>query len=826
MEIMKMKLMKRSVFGLICLIGLLCIPIGVNAAGYKIGDRIEFGQKAGQPLVWDVIHVDAQGNPLLFSSEVLAWKAFDSNDRETDYYRKYAGSNRWTDSTIRQWLNSTEENVSWRNGVPHTAGVEPAHLAYADESGFLHTSFTEYERSALLDVTRNVLIDEKDQLFRHSGKEHPIYEQKEDGSMRLTNGQSVYREHVTDKMFLLTIDEVERYLSKMKYLLPGKISKAIESEPYQKTHLGAYWLVAPDYKGSTSMVMDTLASNSFYNANEGLGIRPAFYLNKSHWLAKSGDGTLDAPYTQADTSVKMNTKRLVLFVGEGGVIDYSVNPVNRRALVNWRSASPQIASVNERGVVFGRKVGKTTVTTTSQTGQVETVRIEVKSGAYKPTVKTYKIDSSQRLFGNIDSYGAYLTAFSDIGGGTAILKDKQRQLHFIYETEKDVRLVVYDHLFKLKKRITFKKEWSMFGDIVLDASGHYYILWGRELKESDYKSASIMISKYDSNGKLLKSTTWNGKKLNTKIPFDAGNARITYQNGKLVAHFARIMFRHSDGLNHQASQVVFADAVTMKPIESPKPYVSHSLNQQVLPMKDGSLLFVDQGDGGSRGFEINHLVGGDMIEFTPFQFREGEDWSHGYNKTFAQLGGIAEGKVGYSLLGSSEKTLSAAPAKTARNESRNLFLQFFRTDTSRYEMTGDTDDLFLVTGETRKIVGKRPTTGEGRYFLEAGTFDKNVRWITNYKGNVDAAHPKLVETDDGRYIVMWEEFHQRQFKRVKMQVFSAYGDVLLKAVDVPNVRLPIAEDVLYQNGFLYWTTVKYNQSTQKDTIQVHRLKVD
>lgn len=83
-----MKQMRTKLFGFILMIIVFCIPISVEATNYRIGDKIEFGQKNGQVLIWDVIHVDSDGNPLLFSNEILDWKAFDSTDQETGDERR------------------------------------------------------------------------------------------------------------------------------------------------------------------------------------------------------------------------------------------------------------------------------------------------------------------------------------------------------------------------------------------------------------------------------------------------------------------------------------------------------------------------------------------------------------------------------------------------------------------------------------------------------------------------------------------------------------------------------------------------------------------
>lgn len=827
-----MKQMRTKLFGFILMIIVFCIPISVEATNYRVGDKIEFGQKNGQVLIWDVIHVDSDGNPLLFSNEILDWKAFDSTDQETGDERRETGSNRWADSSIRQWLNSSEQVISWKTGIPRADAVIPSHLAYDYEAGFLATTFSEGERSAILEVTRDVIIDEEDKQFRHSGEEAPYYVNDEHGRDVLLNSDLAYRERVTDRMFILSIDEIERYVFQHQDLLVGKVAKQIKNESYREMHSDSYWIVGPDRQGTTNL---SIEQNESYAANypkEGLGVRPAFYLNKSKWKPQFGDGSESMPYAEVETKVHFKKKTMNLYVGNGSTIDYEIEPSYRKIALKWSSDNPHIASVNGNGIVMAHRIGKTTIRLTTATGQQQSIQVEVKTGTFKPKVKTFTVLKSKNLYGGtVDLEDYYLSPFDNKSGGTAILKDNHQQTHVVYETENDVRLIVYDRFLKVKKRITFKKEWVMFGDITLDPFGNYYILWGTYLDEQDHRSSSIMITKYNLDGKRMNSISWNGKELDTKIAFDGGNARIIYQNDMLIAHFARRMFAHEDGFNHQASQVVYADAKTMTPMTYQKPYVSHSFDQQILPLKNGNTVFVDQGDGHSRGFEINHLVDSELIEFTPFHFREGEDRAYGYNYTFSQLGGIAEGRGGYALLGASEKTLSASPAMSNRNESRNLFLQFFETDVSSYLETSNIDDLFLVKGEMRKIVGKQPMTGPGRYFLDADTLDKNVKWVTNYKGTLDAAYPKIISTDDGRYIVMWEEFNDSQFSRTKLQIFSTFGDELTKIIDVPKARLPMDEDVIYRNGALYWTTITNDYYTDdydkwNSLIQLHRLKID
>ncbi|WP_168169865.1 Ig-like domain-containing protein [Exiguobacterium sp. HVEsp1] len=268
----------------------------------------------------------------------------------------------------------------------------------------------------------------------------------------------------------------------------------------------------------------------------------------------SGDGTKDLPYSEIETAIQLKKKKFDLFVGNGMMVGYDITPSHRKVALKWSSDEPRIASVNENGVVMGHRIGKTTIRLVSATGQQQSIQVEVKSGIFKPNVKTFTVLKSKNLYGGtVDLEDYYLSPFSDKSGGTAILKDNYKQTHVAYETDKDVRLVVYDRFLKVKKRITFKKEWIKFGDITLDPLGNYYILWGRYLDEQDHLSSSIMITKYDSDGKRMDSISWNGKELDTKAPFNSGNARIVYQKDVLIAHFARQMFAHEDGFNHQSS---------------------------------------------------------------------------------------------------------------------------------------------------------------------------------------------------------------------------------------------------------------------------------
>lgn len=182
-----MKWIKVFGYWMIIWLGLLIFPTDVGATTYRIGDQIEFGQHDGNPVLWNVIDIDDDGNPLLFSRNILEWKAFDASSVEAGS----VGSSRWSTSTLRQWLNSEDKQINWVPKKPDPTSVQPGHLGYTNEPGFLYQAFTPSEREALLEVTRHVPLSEADQAHRHSGSEQPSYIFVDPGFLILRNKDDV-----------------------------------------------------------------------------------------------------------------------------------------------------------------------------------------------------------------------------------------------------------------------------------------------------------------------------------------------------------------------------------------------------------------------------------------------------------------------------------------------------------------------------------------------------------------------------------------------------------------------------------------------------------
>ena len=78
----------------------------------NIGDYIQFGKYNDAPILWRVIHKEADGNPILISDRILTLKAFvAAGDYQTNNYHKLYGSNYYKDSNIRQRLKSSSTNI-------------------------------------------------------------------------------------------------------------------------------------------------------------------------------------------------------------------------------------------------------------------------------------------------------------------------------------------------------------------------------------------------------------------------------------------------------------------------------------------------------------------------------------------------------------------------------------------------------------------------------------------------------------------------------------------------------------------------------------------
>lgn len=282
----------------------------------KIGDYVQFGKYLGKPIVWRVINVDDHGLPMLFSEKIISLKPYDasesgrdgepgSNPYTTNKYRQAFGSNRWANSTIREWLNSSDATVKYSTQPPTDAAV--FENAYADEAGFL-SNFSEEERNAINPVSHKAILTDEDKDYKIGGTEKTHIYNENIGDW-VQNYDDVYYENVTDKVYVLDIKELHDYVYNRGFEYVKKpTQEAVNASEntysvLDPTNYWFYWLRVPctddangvRHMGSTGFVF---SSNSTWYST---GVVPA--LNLKTGAFKSGKGTIDDPYVPDNGSL-------------------------------------------------------------------------------------------------------------------------------------------------------------------------------------------------------------------------------------------------------------------------------------------------------------------------------------------------------------------------------------------------------------------------------------------------------------------------------------------------------------------------------------------
>jgi hypothetical protein len=149
----------------------------------KVGDYIVFGSYASAPIVWRVIHQDANGQPIIFADKIIDLKPFDIPRKQSaERLRMEKGGNYYPDSNIRQWLNSSLE------------------------SGFLSNfHFSAKQRALIRPYTHRVVLAPADARLADGGSKAHEYRTTFPEVVQ-NYDQSAYYKKVTDKVFLLSVN--------------------------------------------------------------------------------------------------------------------------------------------------------------------------------------------------------------------------------------------------------------------------------------------------------------------------------------------------------------------------------------------------------------------------------------------------------------------------------------------------------------------------------------------------------------------------------------------------------------------------------------------
>jgi len=243
------------------------------------GAYVEFGTYNEEPILWRVIDQDEEGNSLLYSNKILMLKAFDAKgDAHSDSTRQDSGSNNWKESTLRQWLNSSEARINWTKNEPNYRNVYQGWNPYHEEAGFLHESnFTKEERKAIKSST----ITTKSHLIE--------------------GGESYTTE---DQVFLLSKEEYNNY--KLNLLGESQpTSKAVENSSFVDSNLNpdknwSKFLRTKDSGTNPSALYSVgitgNVSGGTYAYRGSIGVAPALWLNLETLTIKFEEGSEESPH--------------------------------------------------------------------------------------------------------------------------------------------------------------------------------------------------------------------------------------------------------------------------------------------------------------------------------------------------------------------------------------------------------------------------------------------------------------------------------------------------------------------------------------------------
>ena len=198
-----------------------CVPREAAPAIESVGEIVEFGNWRGEPIAWRVLDIE-DDRALLISEDVLELRQYDGLER---YYGERLSdadidwnsvSITWADSEIRAWLNDD----------------------------FLSEAFSAGERRAI-------------RLSEISNPDNPKY-----GTL---GGRDT-----EDRVFLLSIDEAERYFASSS----DRIAR-YEGEAWW------WWLRSPGIGSSYAAIVSYNGDvyDDGYIVYSNYGVRPALYIN-------------------------------------------------------------------------------------------------------------------------------------------------------------------------------------------------------------------------------------------------------------------------------------------------------------------------------------------------------------------------------------------------------------------------------------------------------------------------------------------------------------------------------------------------------------------
>lgn len=393
------------------------------------------------------------------------------------------------------------------------------------------------------------------------------------------------------------------------------------------------------------------------------------------------------------------------------------------------------------------------------------------------------------------------------------------ELYFAYDNGKTIGIIKTKNGKPQKKKLFLQKKAPIFGNVMCDKDGNYYVVTGKENETDDADRDTVFISKYDKTGKLLATVGDNGssslayyydRSFHTKIPFNGGTCDMAINGDYLAVNYARHMYS-----GHQSNSVFFVHIKTMEKVHPIEGYYnSHSFAQRVVPFENGFLL-ASEGDCYDRAFTISAVtdlspdkLAGQYASHNIFDFWISKGAFDRYdmyevNNTFSHMGGIAVGgEKNASLVATSVPSLNSK----AKKENEQLFIQIFDPMASLEKGEG-----FVTSGKRSGVAGRNGDERVTNY---------GVKWLTNYGKEYSISNPQVVATDQGNYVVLFERYKKYKYQGVYAIVVDKEGQVVKKTTRIsPNAYLNPYRMPVYSKGKVWW--VGNNQKNKENNIFIY-----
>ncbi len=402
-------------------------------------------------------------------------------------------------------------------------------------------------------------------------------------------------------------------------------------------------------------------------------------------------------------------------------------------------------------------------------------------------------------------------------------KDEKGQPAFAYKAGKKIK-VVKTKDGKVKKKMNLKMKGSIFGAVTCDGSGNVYAVTGKKNSGDDTKAKTVFITKYNKNGKLIKSIGDNGRSsladyydqsYNTKEPFSGGTCDVAINGNYMAVDYGRKMYS-----GHQSNSVWMINTKTMKTVRPNSDeyygylnYESHSFGQRTVAY-EGGFAFMSEGDCYDRAFTFStaDIKKGKASEQAVFDFWVKKGTFDAYdmgtlNNNFAHIGDINDlGNGNISFVASSAKAMNSK----AQKQKEQIFIQIF--DPSK-DLTKKS--AYVTAGNRTGTAGNNGDKKKTNY---------GVKWLTGYNsGTVE--NPQAVTDGKGNTIILYERYgNNYSYKGVYAMKVNSKGKIIKKAKCISKkAKLNSCETPIYSGGNVYWCSNKHGDNKFK--LYVHKCKI-